>query len=118
MTGSNVEPDDVDIITPSRKLFKEAIPYLLKDTEQWFFSRSLVFNGYNGVIDKEVQFLSHDPVGGLLDLPIDPSAGIRCAEKLRNREILLCIKSIRFRLRSRCTMFLCLTQTLLINLRV
>ncbi|KNA19665.1 hypothetical protein SOVF_059460 [Spinacia oleracea] len=32
-----------------------------------------VFNGHNGVIDKAVQFPSHAPVGGLLDLPFDPS---------------------------------------------
>lgn len=40
-----------------------------------------MFKGYNGVIDEAVKFPSHDPVGGLRDLPRG-SSGIRCAEVL------------------------------------
>lgn len=80
MTGIKVEPHAVDLIPCSRNLFQESVPYLLKDNAHWFFSRSLVFKGYNGVIDEAVKFPAHDPVGGLPDLPFLPSACIRWAE--------------------------------------
>ncbi|XP_021771343.1 uncharacterized protein LOC110735461 [Chenopodium quinoa] len=78
-TGAEVEPYAVNVTAHSRKLFKDAVPYLLKDTDQWLFSRSLVFKGYNGVIEKAVQFPSYDPTDDLLELPKNLS-GIRCAE--------------------------------------
>ncbi|XP_021740723.1 uncharacterized protein LOC110707014 [Chenopodium quinoa] len=78
-TGAEVEPYAVNVSAHSRKLFKDAVPYLLKDTDQWLFSRSLVFKGYNGVIEKAVQFPSYDPTDDLLELPKNLS-GIRCAE--------------------------------------
>ncbi|KAL2945067.1 Histidine biosynthesis bifunctional protein HisIE [Bienertia sinuspersici] len=79
MTGSKVDPDSPNLITCSRKFFKDAVPFVLKDTDTWFFSRSLVFKGYNGIIDEAVKFSEYDPVGDLLRPSMQPS-GIRCAE--------------------------------------
>ncbi|KAH9607195.1 hypothetical protein KSS87_021261 [Heliosperma pusillum] len=73
--------DDSNVVERSRKLFKDAAPFFMKDSGLWIFSRSLVRKGYNGLIDDAaLEFAPYDPLEYLSELPLDPSAGIRCAE--------------------------------------
>ncbi|XP_074320138.1 uncharacterized protein LOC141656944 [Silene latifolia] len=73
--------DDSNVVERTRKLFKDAAPFFMKDFGLWIFSRSLVRKGYTGSIDDAaLKFAPYDPLELLSELPLDPSAGIRCAE--------------------------------------
>ncbi|XP_074320145.1 uncharacterized protein LOC141656950 [Silene latifolia] len=62
-------------------MFKDAAPFFMKDFGLWIFSRSLVQKGCNGSIDDAaLKFAPYDPLELLSELPLDPSAGIRCVE--------------------------------------
>ncbi|KAL6574440.1 hypothetical protein OROHE_001344 [Orobanche hederae] len=78
--GAKVLPNDQYVAERSSRLFRDTAPYLLRDTDCWVFSRSLVFKDYAGLIDEAMKFHSHDPVGGLLKRPGDMPLGTRCTE--------------------------------------
>ncbi|KAL9230018.1 hypothetical protein vseg_005419 [Gypsophila vaccaria] len=79
--GRDVEPGHADVIRRSRRIFKEAAPFLLKDTDSWIFSRSLALAGYDGTTDETVKFSSYDPLGDLMKPQAQQkSSSTRCAE--------------------------------------
>ncbi|KAL6501401.1 hypothetical protein OROGR_026534 [Orobanche gracilis] len=78
--GANVEPKNPNVAQLSRCLFRETAPLLLGYTYRWIFTRTLVLKEHNRMIDEAFEFHSHDPLGGLLKLPVDTPLGTRCTE--------------------------------------
>ncbi|KAL6537380.1 hypothetical protein OROMI_025914 [Orobanche minor] len=78
--GAKVEPKNPNVAQLSRCLFRETAPLLLGYTNRWIFTRTLVLKEHNRVIDEAFEFHSHDPLGGLLKLPVDTPLGTRCTE--------------------------------------